>query len=130
MPPMLMIHENDPADELMKSVGDLSEYKVFSNWILVGTYVRPEKTASGIYLTQSTIDEDKFQGKVGIVLKKGPLAFVDDINVSFHGQNVEVGDWVSFRLSDSTKVSVNGVPCRLLSDTAIKMVIPAPDKVW
>ena len=78
MPPALMSHIEDPANEIRKRIGDISQIEVLHNQILVGVYIRPEKTKGGILLTSQTRDEDRYQGKAGLVLKKGPLAFVDD----------------------------------------------------
>lgn len=40
-------------------------------------YVRPDKTASGLYLSNKTTDEDKWQGRTGLVLALGGLAYSD-----------------------------------------------------
>ena len=125
-----MLHTSDPREELIKSVGDLNKIKLFNNHILCAVYKRPEKTASGIYLTDNTRKEDEYQGKVAIVLKKGPFAFKDDAQTSFAGQDVEIGDWVVFRVSDGWQVTVNGVLCRMLQDTQIRMTIDSPDVVF
>lgn len=130
MPAALMVHEKDPKAELLSAVGDLSQIEIMHNQILVAVYIRPEKTKSGIYLTSNTRDEDRYQGKAGLVLKKGPLAFVDDDANKFHGQNVEVGDWVFYRVSDGFQVMINGRLCRLLEEVHIKGKIPSPDVVF
>ena len=126
---MLMHHEEDPRAELLKAVGDLSNVQVYNNLILVATYKRPEKTKSGIILTDTTRKEDEYQGKVGLVIKKGPLAFVDDKDTGFEGQNVELGSWVVYRYSDGTPLSVHGVHCRLIEDTHVKLAVASPDEV-
>ena len=129
MPPALMSHIEDPANEIRKRIGDISKIEVLHNQILVGVYIRPEKTKGGILLTPQTRDEDRYQGKAGLVLKKGPLAFVDDDNNKFHGQNVDVGDWVFYRVSDGFPLVLNGTLCRLLEEVHVKGKIPSPDVV-
>lgn len=126
---MKMIHAVDPRKELIESIGDISGIKIYNNWILVAVYKRPEKTAGGIILTDNTRKEDEYQGKVGLVLKKGPIAFVDDEKTSFNGQDVELGEWIAFRVSDGWSLEVNGVMCRMLQDTQIRMSIPSPDVI-
>jgi co-chaperonin GroES (HSP10) len=126
---MKMIHAVDPRNELIESIGDISGIKIYNNWILVAVYKRPEKTAGGIILTDNTRKEDEYQGKVGLVLKKGPIAFVDDEKTSFNGQDVELGEWIAFRVSDGWSLEVNGVMCRMLQDTQIRMSIPSPDVI-
>lgn len=130
MPQMNMHHENDPKQEIVDSVGDISNFELFNMQVLVGIYIRPQKTKSGIILTDRTIDEDKYQGKVGIVLKTGPSAFVDETGKWFDGNTISVGDWVVFRPSDGWAVSVNGYSCRILDDLSIKARINQPDMIW
>ena len=130
MPPMKMKHAVDPATEIQKKVGDLKNIDLFNMQVLVGIYVRPQMTASGILLTDKTIDEDNYQGKVGLVLKTGPSAFQDETGQWFNGQKIKVGDWVVFRPSDGWAVSVNGKSCRILDDLSIKAVVKEPDMIW
>lgn len=118
-------------DEILAGLGEaLTNAEVFHNQILIGIYMKPGKTAGGILLTQKTIDEDKWQGKVGVVLKKGPMTFVNDGTVDFHGQDVEVGDWVVYRVSDGMSLDLNGVHCRLIEDTHIKMRVSDPTAIY
>jgi co-chaperonin GroES (HSP10) len=124
-----MAHEKDPADVIREEVGDLSKIDVFHNQILVGIYRRPEKTAGGIIITQRSADEEKFQGVVGLVLKVGPTAFKDDAHNQFCGQSVEPGQWLVYRTSDTHKVAINGVTCRLLEDAHVKLRVAHPDQV-
>jgi len=125
-----MNHAVDPRESILKSVGDLSSIEIFNNQILVAIYIRPEKTVGGILLPNQTRDEDKWQGKMGLVLKKGPSAFVDESQNWFNGIDVAVGDWVFFRPSDGWGLEVNGVLCRLLDDTVIRGRAPNPDVIW
>lgn len=124
---MKMLHAVDPAEELKLAVGDLSKIKVFHNNILCAVYKRPEKLASGLYISDKTRQEDEYQGKVVLVLKKGPLAFIDDDKTAFAGQDVNPGDWVVLRSSDGWKLNINGVLCHVIQDVQIKMTIPEPD---
>ena len=130
MPPMIMEHEVDPKEKLLEELGDLSGIEIFNNQVLVGVYIRPQKTKSGIYLTERTTDEDKYQGKIGLVLKKGDSAFVDPDNQWFANVNINEGDWVLFRPSDGWSVTINGVLCRILDDHAIRGRVDQPDRAW
>ena len=130
MPPMLMAHEIDPAIQIKKKAGNLDDFIIFGNFVLLGVYERPSVTKSGIHLAQQTTSEDQHQGKAGLVLKKGPVAFVSDANYDFKGQNVEIGDWVSIWVSDGRRLYVNGQLCRLVEDQYIRLKIPAPDVVY
>jgi co-chaperonin GroES (HSP10) len=127
---LVMKHAVDPREAILKDVGDLSSVEIFNNQILVAIYIRPEKTSGGVLLPNQTRDEDKWQGKMGLVLKKGPSAFVDESQNWFNGVDVAVGDWVFFRPSDGWGLEVNGVLCRLLDDTVIRGRTPGPDMIW
>lgn len=130
MPAMLMAHEEDPAAKLKKEVGDVSNVEVFNNQLLVAVYVRPQKTKSGIYLTDKTTEEDRFQSKVGLVIKKGPSAFNDTSGEWFNGVEINEGDWIVFRPSDGWSITVNNVLCRMIDDVNVKGRIDHPDRVW
>ena len=67
---------------------------------------------------------------MGLVVKKGPLAFVDEEQDWFKGVKVDVNDWVFYRPSDGWSMNVHGVQCRVLRDIDIRGRIPAPDAVW
>jgi len=130
MPYMRMEHETDPAEAIRKEMGDISDIEIFHNQVLVAIYIRPEKTKSGLYLSSQTRDEDKYQGKVGLIIKKGADAFVDDTGKWFKGVNLDVGDWIYFRPSDGWQITVHGQLCRILDDTDVRGRIPQPDTVW
>lgn len=130
MPPMKMMHDIDPRDEILKQVGDLSDIEIFHNQVLVAIYVRPEKTKGGIFISSQTRDEDKYQGKVGLVIKKGNDAFNDPSGKWFTGVTIDLHDWVVFRPSDGWQITVNDQLCRILDDTDIRGRIPQPDVVW
>lgn len=130
MPYMRMEHDVDPAEVIRKEMGDISDIEIFHNQVLVAIYIRPEKTKSGLYLSSQTRDEDKYQGKVGLIIKKGADAFVDESGKWFKGVNLDVGDWIYFRPSDGWQVTVHGHLCRILDDTDVRGRIPQPDVVW
>jgi co-chaperonin GroES (HSP10) len=103
---------------------------VFNNQLLVAVYVRPQKTKSGLYLTDKTTDEDKYQSKIGLVLKMGDSAFNDTSGEWFGGVEINEGDWVIFRPSDGWSITVNGQLCRMIDDVNVKGRVDQPDRVW
>jgi len=121
---MVMQHNEDPKNEIWKAVGDLSDFQLFGNEVLVAIYIRPQKTSSGIFLTDNYRDEDKWQGKIGLVLKKGGTSLVESTDM------VDVNDWVLFRPSDGWGLTVNGVMCRLLDDRVIRGRPLKPDTIY
>lgn len=130
MPPMLMQHDVDPKKDLLKQVGNVSGIDIFNNAVLVALYVRPQRTKSGIILTDKYTDEDRIQGKAGLIMKMGTSAFVDDTGKWFKDAKIALHDWVIFRPSDGWPISVNGIACRIIDDTAIRGKIDTPDRIW
>lgn len=130
MPYMTMEHEIDPAEAIKKELGDTTSVEVFNNQILVAVYIRPQKTKSGIILTNQTTDEDRYQSKVGLVIKKGPQAFKDSSGQWFDGLEINEEDWIVFRPSDGWSITVNNVLCRMIDDVNVKARVDQPDRVW
>ena len=137
MPSSLMQHDTDPKEELLSKVGDVSEIRLFGSDVLVAIYMRPEKTKSGIILTDNMRGEDAYQGKVGLIIKMGPHAFVDEDGNKF--RDIIEGDWVAFRASDGFPVTLNtgggvtskdAVLCRIITDINIRMTMSSPDLVF
>lgn len=130
MPHLLMDNPPDLKEAMIASLGDLSGIELFHNQVLLCLYLRPNKTKSGLYLTDNHIDEDKYQSKVGLLIGKGSTAFVED-DKWFTGLTFSVGnDWLIFRPSDGWGLTVNGVLCRVFDDVSIKGRILSPDEVY
>ena len=125
-----MEHDVDPKKTLLKKLGNINDVEIFNNQILCAVYVRPEKTKGGIVLPDQHRSEDKIQGKVGLVVKMGSAAFVDETDTWFKDVKVENHDWIIFRPSDGWSITVNGVLCRILDDINIRGRINHPDQVW
>lgn len=121
----------DPTKDMLKKIGDLSQIQISGGKLLVWIYIRPRKTAGGIILTDKEVNEDKWQGVVGYVLKRGPFAFEDDpdLKFKFGGFDAKVGDWVVFVPGEGKKLQINGCDCRVIEDALIQLVIPNPDLV-
>jgi co-chaperonin GroES (HSP10) len=130
MPQMAMKHDVDPRQDLLKQIGDLKDIELFNNQVLCAIYVRPEKTLGGIIIPEQNRAEDKIQGKVGLVVRKGPTAFVDDTDKWFSDIDVKLNDWVVFRASDGWSITVNKVLCRIVDDTDVRGRVAHPDQVW
>ncbi len=111
----------NPKIALLTAVGDLSKEEVLWDLVLIGTYIRPEKTSGGVFRPIDNIKEDEYQGKTGLVLKLG-----NDIADPV----VNVGDWVVYSIKDGWAATVNGVPCRLVPHDRIRMKVTNPDMVF
>lgn len=127
---------DDPKQTLLDAIGDISGCEMLHNLVLTCTYIAPEKTKGGIILTDRSQGENRFQGKAFLVLRMGPLAFVDDNIAKFGGMTIGLGDWVFARPSDGWEMffrhknSGKGIPCRVFEDTHIKARIADPAMIY
>lgn len=119
----------DPKTAIPALVGNLDGIEVIGDMVLVGIYIRPEKTAGGIIRPTVNKQEDVWQGKVGLVLKWGPDAFVDPETGKKYDQTVDVGEWCVFKVGDGWSLHINDYPCRLVRDTSIRLKIQDPTTV-
>ncbi len=124
----------DPAEfktHVLKTLeGVLPDVEVMFNMVLLAIYIRPEKTRGGIIRPGLNVEEDAYQGKAGLVVKTGPNAFEDDGEYDFHGQKVEVGEWAVFKVGDAWPLSINGIACRLVRDSSLKLKVKDPRIVF
>lgn len=121
---------SDPRKAILAAVGDLSRQVVFSDLVLVGTYIRNEKTTGGIIRPIESLKEDEYQGKVGLVLKKGPLAYADWEDDMKRGDNAEINSWVVFAIKDTWPVQINGTACRFVPYDKLRMRLTDPTLVF
>jgi len=132
----IMQHAVDPREEILKQIGDLSDFEVFHNKVLLAIYIRPETTKGGIIITNKIRDEDKWQGKVGLIIKMGPDAFIDEKGKWFKGMNMKLHDWTVSRPSDGWSLTLNNretgedILCRLIDDNNILARPPHPDTIY
>ena len=121
----------DPKEQIFKAVGDIENEVVLHSQVLVAT--RPGSQyhpGTKILRTDRSLQEDQFQGTIGLVLKVGPGAYVDAPGAQFHGMKIEEGDWVLCRPSDGMSLYIREVPCRLFEDVHIKIKVHDPEIYW
>ncbi len=136
-----LAHRKDPKTVLQERIGDISWFRLFGPKLLVATYDpgaggAEVKTAGGIILAQvgeaSTLNEFKWQGKIGLVMAVGPLAFRDsgDGRFVFDGMKAAIGDWVCYRASDGLQMMLDDNHMRVLDDVHVIAVVEGPDRVY
>ena len=131
MPQMFMEQAPEAAKAaVLADLGDISGVVLDLNYVLIAIYERPDKTKSGIFLSDKTRREDKWQGKAGLIVKLGPGVDTNDGNIDFCGRRLAVGDWVALQPSEGWPVNINGKDCRIAPDYRIFLRIPRPDMVW
>lgn len=125
-----MVHDEDPKDSILREITPfLDNVTVLGARVLVAVYVRPKSTAGGIYLPDKTIDEDKYQGKVGLVVGLGPIAFADDDTHRFGAVKPKVGDWIVFSVGDTFGLEIGKRRCRSIEDVDVHLILPRPDMI-
>ena len=127
----VVANASNPKKAILEIVGELSEVHVPRNLVLLGTYFRPQKTAGGIIRPDSNVEEDMWQGKVGLVLKLGPEAFKDSDDYSFAEEDkYQVGDWVTYFVNEARAIQINGYPCRTVRDSGLQLKVVDPNIVF
>lgn len=125
----------DPKAFLLKKAAPLmAGLKMLHNNVLLATYFLPpfEVLPDGRrwYRADITHDEATYQGKVGLCIAKGPLAFVDDDRTKFRGQTVEIGDWVCFDRHNGFQQTIARLHCRRLTDMQVESVVDDPKLIY
>ncbi len=129
----------DPAkemhDRLKAARVDLDAVTVEHNNVLIACYIGPERiTGSSLLRTQNQVKEDEYQGKVGLVLKVGPLAYVDSDVTKFRGATLAPGEWVLTQPTAGWQIKLGGmlggVLCKIVQDTSIKGRVADPETVF
>ena len=129
----------DPRQTIIDSIGqkEIDDYEPAANLILIGTYARSDVTKSGLFLGgDRTRQEDRFQGKVGLVLKMGPAVNHPSRPMVF-ATPLKVGDWITYRASDALefffvdpKKPLDGTSARLLEDGLVMSRIVNPEAIY
>ena len=134
------LNQEDEAAKLFERLKELDGLKrmVFGTRVLIAKYA-PDKLGSGVLVkSELSKKEDKYQGKTGLVIKKGHLAFRGD-DTYFGKDNVDVGDWVWFDYSDGMDFDIMEkgkygaeaeIRCKIIEDKNIIGVIPRPDLIY
>jgi hypothetical protein len=120
----------DLKDAILDKLGNLDGFEVLGYNVLVALYVKPGKTKGGILLTDSAIGEDRFQGKCGLVLKKGPLAFKYQGQFAYEGEAPNIGDWIFMRAADGWDLDLKGIACRMVDSDLIKGIVSDPTLIY
>ena len=120
----------NPKAEIKKWVGNLKDITLTGDRVLVATYSRPEKTTGGVYLSDAVQIEDRFQGAVGCLLAKGPVAFKYDGSYKFEGEEPPLFSWVIFRPADGYEIAWRNASCRIFRSESIFGVIKSQDLVY
>lgn len=128
-------YAEDPKEFLLSRCALAMENSEYTrDWVVCATYYLPafHVMANGqrIHRAQSTQDEALWQGKVGLIIGMGPLAFKDEGELKFGGQKFEVGDWVQWDIHDARQFTINRIHCRFMKDVQIIARVKDPRMVY
>lgn len=129
---LALAQSDDFKRDVLVKLGDISDKKLrlFNDEVLLATYITPEKTSGGIIMPQRRIDESRYQGKVGLVLKLGPTAFKYDGAFPYEGYVPQVGEYVMCFASDPREVGIRGVSCKIVKSQLCRMWVDDPADIW
>lgn len=126
----LILPAKKTADELkavmLAKIGDVSGIHVYHNFVLGMVYIQ-EKYGS-IIATDGYKLEDTYQGKIMLLLKAGPSAFIPQKGWVWEPP-ILVGDWVVVRPSDGISRTINGQMCRLFRDEHVTEKLDHPEMI-
>lgn len=123
----------DHKQAIIEAVGDVSTFSLLGSDVLVGIKPEKAKTAGGIFLPDSKLNEGRWQSKVGLILAMGPTAFKydpDNPACAYEGNKPKIGDWVVSYPHESREIGIRSGYCRIVSDKVIRMATTDPDAVY
>lgn len=113
------------AKELVIHLGNLAQYKVTKNYVLVGLYIGGSKIAgSNLFRSDNSKLEDVFQSNCGLVIKLGPSAFKNNDGTDEPDPPL-VGEWIYYR-GGHQRLQINGVNYAFLHENDIVGTVPDP----
>jgi co-chaperonin GroES (HSP10) len=124
-----MSHEADPKKLILDALGSAVPMTMGAK-VCVATYIRPSKTGGGIIRPDSHKREDVYQGKVGLIIGMGPIAFKETKDVAFGGVVPKLHDWVIFSSTNGSPFSFLGLHCRFIDDVQLHAIVEDPDSVY
>jgi co-chaperonin GroES (HSP10) len=117
-------HELEDYRSILKEIGDnLPEPKGWK--MLIALPKVSSKTEGGIYKPNQAIHLEEVGSIIGLVLKQGDLAYIDESKFP-SGPWCEVGDYVIMRSYSGTRMNVGGQEFRLINDDTIEAVVSDP----
>lgn len=132
-------YASDPKAYLLKRCQKfMNAIQMDTNNIMVATYVLPEMTklrgpggtSVSFYVPDKVSREVEWQGRVGLLIARGPLAWKSDKRVDFGSTMHEIGEWVCYDRQDGRQISINRVHCRRLKDVDVWGSTDDPFRVY
>jgi co-chaperonin GroES (HSP10) len=129
----------DPRRTLIDSIGQkiIDQFEPSYDEVLVATFVAGDRTKGGIIIGgDRTRAEDRFQGKVGLVLKCGHCVNTEKYPGPFPTP-IKTGDWIMYRASDADefffvdkKTGLDGNSVRIIEQRLIRGRVQNPEAIY
>lgn len=128
-------YARDPKEFLLSRCALAMQNSQYTRDLVVcATYYLPAfdimSNGQRFYRSESSQDEALWQGKVGLIIGMGPLAFKDEGALKFGDMKFEIGDWVQWDIHDSRQFTVNRIHCRWMRDIQIIARVNDPRLVY
>jgi co-chaperonin GroES (HSP10) len=91
--------------------------------ILLKAVTLPEKTKSGLYMSEQSKELAAVGYDIGLVVGVGPEAYRDKERFPY-GPRCKVGDWVDFSPFEKQKKKFNNYICFVINDDRVNFSIP------
>ena len=122
--------DQDPKQVVLDTILPLIEgLDIFRNEVLVVTAPNRTHSKGGLIIPEQYKKEQRFQGKIGLVVALGEIAFQDDDLWPAVEKRPVVGTWVFYRTADSSECAIGGYSCRFIDDNKIRGRCPASDSI-
>ena len=96
--------------------------------LLILPFKMKDKTKGGLYLGESTLEQQQVASQCGNVLAVGPDAYGDKKRFP-DGPWCKVGDWVMFARYAGSRIKIEGGEVRLLNDDEVLATIKNPEDI-
>lgn len=132
------VNENYMVDGLLveKSDNSFMEQEIGVNItlydfrILVKSVTFPEKTKSGLIVSEVFRNMEARSHNVGLILGMGPLAYTQNHpGEKFCTTPRNIGDWIYYSSYEREAVNINGHMCYFLNDERVYGKIPEKDLI-
>ena len=122
--------DQDPKQVVLDAILPLIEgLDIYRNEVLVVTAPNRNVSKGGIIIPEKYKKEQRFQGKIGLIVAMGEIAFKDDDLWPDHHRRPKVGTWVFYRTADTSECAIGGYSCWFIDDNKIRGRCPSCDTI-
>lgn len=109
--------DNFSIEEEIAKYQDDNFAKMVNYNVLVRQYISSPKTKGGLYIPEKSLQNERYDSCIGLVVKTSPLAY--DHPDFEKGSWCEVGEWVLFSTAHAQSRVIYGNPCYFVQEKGI-----------